>query len=67
MGNRIRVLRVGDVEVCTGLSRSQIYRLVAEGRFPAQIKLSDRASGWIRDEVNRWLRERIRVSRRSAA
>jgi prophage regulatory protein len=39
----------------TGLSRSTIYRKVAEGTFPPQHKLSSNAAGWSEEEVDRWV------------
>jgi prophage regulatory protein len=47
----------------TGLSRSTIYRLQAEGRFPQSIKIAFRATGWIEHEVQRWIAQRIEYSR----
>lgn len=39
-----RLLRPTDVVERTGLSRSQVYALISEGKFPPFIKLSARAS-----------------------
>ena len=64
MSSSIRMLRLPDVIEKTALSRSQIYRLIALGSFPSQIQLGERASGWIEDEVERWLLERIERSRK---
>lgn len=64
MNPRIRMLRLPDVIEKTALSRSQIYRLIALGSFPSQIQLGERASGWIEEEVDGWLLERIERSRR---
>lgn len=47
----------------TGLSRATIYSKVADGSFPSPIKLSERASAFISDEVNLWKQERIAASR----
>ena len=38
------LLRPNDVVARTGLSRSQIYQMISEERFPPFIKLSTRAS-----------------------
>jgi len=35
------------------------YRLMKKGEFPKQIKLSDRSSGWVFEEVEQWLENRI--------
>ena len=63
MNQPIRMLRLPDVLQKTGLSRSQIYRLIALGSFPAQIQLSDRAAGWIEVEIDHWLQTKVDVSR----
>jgi prophage regulatory protein len=39
-----RLLRPSEVVRQTGLSRSQLYAMIAEGRFPPFLKLSERAS-----------------------
>ncbi len=54
-----RIIKLPDVIKKTGLSRSQIYHLVSIGKFPKQIKLSERSCGWIEAEVNDWLSDRI--------
>jgi prophage regulatory protein len=63
----IRMLRLPDVKQKTGLSRSQIYRLIDHGDFPRQVQLGDRASGWIEAEIEKWLLERIKRSRERQA
>ena len=54
-------------EVCrvTGYRRSTIYRLMAEGAFPARVRLGPRAVGWPSSEVQAWVRARIAESRTS--
>lgn len=54
------VLRLADVIRATGLRRSTIYERVARGTFPRPLRLSDRAVGWLSDEVRAWVHERIR-------
>lgn len=51
--------RLPQVKARTGLSRSDIYRRIAAGTFPAQCKLSERASAWSAAEVDSWITERI--------
>jgi prophage regulatory protein len=64
MNNSVRMLRLPEVVNRTALSRSQIYRLIELGTFPRQIQLGERAAGWVEEEVNGWLRERIERSRK---
>lgn len=50
-----RIIRLNTVLVRTGLSRSTIYRKIAEGTFPAQIKISVNGAGWRESDLNRWI------------
>ena len=62
-----RILRWPEVHQKTGLCRSYVHRLVAEGRFPAPIKLlGSKASGWLLSEINAWLEQRIAESRQNS-
>lgn len=53
-----RVLRLPQVCALTGLGRSIIYQMQAERRFPQRVRLTDRAVGWMEDEVLEWLASR---------
>ena len=64
MNNSVRMLRLPEVVSRTALSRSQIYRLIELGTFPRQVSLGERAAGWVEEEVDSWLRERIEHSRK---
>jgi prophage regulatory protein len=39
----------------TGLSRSTIYRKIAEGTFPSQLRISTNGAGWRESDINRWV------------
>lgn len=53
--NQLRILRIADVIARTGLSRSSIYAQMADGTFPAQVKLGRRAVGWSGAEIDEWI------------
>lgn len=55
----IQLLRIKDVLAKTGLSRSTMYALIADNRFPAPVKLSVRCSAWASDQVDAWIAARI--------
>jgi prophage regulatory protein len=55
---RRRILRLPEVCAVTGLGRSFIYQLQADGSFPKRVKLGVRAVGWLEDEVQRWLSDK---------
>lgn len=50
-----RIVRLKTVLARTGLSRSTIYRKIAEGTFPPQIKISTNGAGWKESDINRWV------------
>ncbi len=63
--------RLPQVKARTGLSRSELYRRIASGDFPAQIKLglgdTARASAWDARAVDRWILDRIAARDAKAA
>ena len=63
MNASIQILRLPQVCERIGLSRSMIYQLEAEQRFPRRIKIGLRAVGWIESEVQAWLTQRVQGSR----
>jgi prophage regulatory protein len=62
-----RMIRLPEVRQTVALSRSEIYRLISLRRFPAPIRLGERAVGWDFDAVQEWLRQRIAASKDAAA
>jgi prophage regulatory protein len=59
------ILRLPAVISKTGKCRSGIYSAIAEGTFPKPIFLGARSVGWISDEIDGWIEDRIEQSRRS--
>ena len=53
-----RLIRRPDVQHVTGLSRSTIYAMMAEGTFPKPVKLGKRAVAWREADVTAWLESR---------
>jgi prophage regulatory protein len=53
------ILRRGDVERITGLSRSTIYEYMVRGAFPRPVRLSGKSVGWLESEVREWIKARI--------
>ena len=58
----MRIIRTEDLTRRLGLSRATIFRNVKAGRFPAPIKISQRAIGWRIDEVEAWIAARVATS-----
>lgn len=59
-----RILRRQLVENHTGLSRSQIYELIARKEFPRPIKIGARAVGWIEKDIVDWIKSKIEAAQR---
>ncbi len=55
-----RVMRWPEVREKTGLTRTTVWRMEREGRFPGRIKISTNAMGWRSDEVIAWIEGRER-------
>ena len=55
MSNTERIIRLKTVLDRTGLSRSTVYRKIAEGTFPSQVKISVHGAGWHESAINRWI------------
>ena len=58
-----RVLRLPEVLTVCGLSRSSIYLKIKQGGFPPPIKLGERSVGWIEEEIQDWIDQRIHEAR----
>lgn len=57
------ILRLPQVKIRVGLSRSSIYAAIAQGRFPPSIQLGPRAVGWLESEVDDWLQKQVESTR----
>ncbi len=57
------LIRLPAVQKIAGLSRAGIYRAMADGTFPEQIPIGDRAVARIEDEIFNWRDARIEEAR----
>jgi prophage regulatory protein len=55
----MRVLRKPAVIERVGYSGMHIDRLEKAGKFPKRIRLGENAVGWLADEVEAWIQERV--------
>ena len=55
-----RILRFKDVQKFIPFSRSYIYNLISQGRFPSQVKLVEggRGAGWWEHEIQDYINQR---------
>ncbi len=58
------ILRLPIVKSRTGLSRSSIYSQISKGDFPKQISLGQRSVGWLEEDIEDWINQRIEESQK---
>ena len=56
---RSRFMRLPEVVQLTGVSRSTIYRWMANGEFPNQISLGGNTVAWLESDLEVWIHRRI--------
>lgn len=59
MTNLIRLTKVTEK---TGCAKSTIWWMIANNKFPKQIKISPRISVWKESDVNEWIEKQIKLS-----
>jgi prophage regulatory protein len=52
-------LKLADVLERTKLSRSNLYNLMDQGRFPKPAKLGDRVNAWADHEIQAWIEAQL--------
>jgi prophage regulatory protein len=62
--NGNRLLNISAVVEMCGISRSQVYKRVADGTFPQPVKLSSTLNLWSFNELQQWVADLL--ARRSA-
>ncbi len=55
----MRILRMKKVEDKIDISGTHIRRMEKTGQFPARVKISERAYGYIEEEVDAWIKKRL--------
>ena len=53
------LISLKDLTKMTGLSRSTIYKLSADGDFPKKVHLGVRSVAWLRKDIEEWISDRI--------
>ena len=52
-----KILKIDEVVELTRLSKSTIYLMARQGRFPAPMKLGERSSGFFEHEIEAWMQD----------
>ncbi|SFN01816.1 transcriptional regulator, AlpA family [Formivibrio citricus] len=60
-----QLLRLAQVEAMVGLKKSSIYKMMADGTFPAAVPISPNSRAWLLSEIQAWIA--ARVAERGAA
>jgi prophage regulatory protein len=58
-GAPLRILRLTQVIDMTGLRKTKIYELQAQGRFPLRVQITSHSVGWVEHEVVAWVNGRM--------
>jgi len=55
----MKLLKLPQVREITQFSTATIYKLMAKGKFPKQIKTAERSSRWIESEIMDFITEKM--------
>jgi len=55
----MKIIRLKEVILLTGLARSTVYKFIKAQGFPKQVSLGGRSVGWIESEIEAWIVEKI--------
>jgi prophage regulatory protein len=50
-----KILRLPEVKMRTGLSRSSIYLYIHRGTFPKTLNIGIRSVGWLESDIQQWI------------
>ena len=59
----MKVLNASQVANKTSMSVFNIRRMVREGKFPPPFALTENRQGWLEQDVDEWISERVRSFR----
>ena len=59
----MRMLSAKEVAEKTSFSTGHLRRLAKENKFPKPVQISENRSGWLEEDVNKWIEGRIREHR----
>ena len=62
MENQTQIIRFPKLHEITSLSRTTVWRLEADGKFPKRILIGSRGVGWLLNEIQDWMTSRPRCT-----
>lgn len=63
----MRLLKLPEVSLRTGVPKSSVYWRISKGEFPRPIKIGERSSAWNSDEIEKWIAAKIEAGQDRAA
>lgn len=63
----LRLIKLAEVKAQTTLSTSEVYRRIAAGTFPPQVKLGPKSVAWLKTDIDGWCEAQIAASRGALA
>ncbi|MDE9445885.1 AlpA family transcriptional regulator [Xenorhabdus bovienii] len=57
------LIRLPEVQRRTGYGKAWIYKLIADNKFPKQVKIGTRSVAFVESEIDGWIDQRISESR----
>ncbi|BET97870.1 helix-turn-helix transcriptional regulator [Xenorhabdus taiwanensis] len=60
---KTNLIRLPEVQRRTGYGKAWIYKLIADNKFPKQVKIGTRSVAFIESEIDDWISQRIAESR----
>lgn len=58
---QFKLIKIGEVSELTTISKSHIYTLARQGKFPKARKLTENSSVWLESEVIEWMQKRLGI------
>ena len=64
----MKLLSMTELRTVKGVSysRPHLFRLIKAGTFPRPIKLGENRNAWLEAEVDKWIEDRVALSREAA-
>ena len=59
----MKIPKAKEVAQKTSFSTAHLRRLAKENKFPKPVQISENRSGWLEEDVNKWIESRIRAHR----
>jgi prophage regulatory protein len=59
----MKIMKARDVADMTSISIPHIRRMARDGKFPLPIKITECRSGWLEEDILKWISECVRKHR----